>query len=344
MPVIVCVPARNEERALPGLFAALAAVARSNGGGDPLTLCLYLDGCEDGSAAWVDAVRGDMPFGVLVERGGRAPAPNAGAARRAAMAMGLAHLGGRDGLLLTTDADSRPRPDWSSAGRIALDQAEFVAGRILRQEARNPMLADAAQSRVERYYDRLHGWRRTLDPVPWEARDSHHCGGGANLAMRASAYRAVGGFRPLPFAEDATLLDDAGRAGFRVRRDAALLVETSSRRHGRAAQGLATTLRALDDGRVPRLANPASLAWQWRLHALARTAFATIDRCPTRVELGAALGLGADHVLGVARDCPNAEAFAMRIVPAPPARPDVTLAEAEEALAMLEADWCEAAA
>ncbi|MFV3517307.1 hypothetical protein ACNJD8_22105, partial [Mycobacterium tuberculosis] len=93
------------------------------------------------------------------------------------------------------------------------------------------------QSRVERYYDGLYRYRRFLDPVSWESDDCHHFGGGANLAVRASAYRAIGGFKVLPVGEDATLLDDAARAGFRVRRDSAMSVVTSSRRDGRTEGG-----------------------------------------------------------------------------------------------------------
>ena len=63
------------------------------------------------------------------------------------------------------------------------------------------------------------------------------------------------------------------------------------------------------------------------MHALARSAYDTdrLDR------IAAAIGLGDDHVLGVARDCPNAQAFAMRIVPVPPGgmrRIDLPAAEA----------------
>ena len=55
--------------------------------------------------------------------------------------------------------------------------------------------------------------------------------------------------------------------------------------------------------------------------------------------------LSADHILGVARDCPNGEAFAMRIVPAPMAHDAmVSLATAEDRLGELESRWCEVAA
>jgi hypothetical protein len=248
--------------------------------------------------------------------------------------MGVDRLAGRDGLLLTTDADSRPARDWVARVAQALAAADVVAGKIVRHHA----AADPGQSRVELYYDRLFAFRRRLDPVPWEAGETHHFGGGANLAMRAAAYSAIGGFRPLTHAEDATLLDDAARAGFRVRRDAGVVVETSSRRLGRAVSGLASALRSLDDGCVPQVAHPMTMAWQSRAHAAARSTFATIDRTGDRAALGRLIDLTADHVLGVARDCPNAEAFAMRIVPACPTHRDpVPLGVAEIALAELEA-------
>jgi hypothetical protein len=335
--MVICVPARNEAAMLPGLLAAIAGLGFDRA---PPVVCLYLDDARDGSAELLDALAPTLPFRLIVARGGGG-IPNAGAARRAALAMGLATLSGREGLLFTTDADSQPHRDWLSAGRRALGKAEVVAGRITRSHP-----ADAPQQcRIERYYDRLHRYRRILDPVPWEARETHHFSGGANIAIRASAYRTLGGFLPLASGEDARLLDDAARGGLRVRRDAAMVVETSSRREGRIAGGLAGLLRALDQGERPRMADPRGAAWQWRAQAAARRSFGGIDRIDARVTLGQRLGLTADHILGVARDCPNAEAFAMRIVPAAPIHDGtVSLAEAEDLLTELESQWCGIAA
>ncbi len=306
-----------------------------------MTICVYLDGCEDDSEAVLRRASPTLPFPLVVEAGRRHDGANAGAARRSAMAIGLRVLCDRPGLLFTTDADSRPRADWIQAGIAALDKADVAAGRIVRRHA----AGDPTQSRIEHYYDRLHALRRLVDPVPWEARDTHHFTGGANLAVRAAAYRALGGFRPLPSGEDAALVDDAARAGFRVRKDGAMLVETSSRRVGRAVHGLASALLALDMGTAPLVSHPHAVAWQWRAQAAARQAFSTIHDPDVRIRLGDRLGLTADHVLGVARDCPNDEAFAMRIVPASPDHcGSVTLVVAEDALAMLEADLCEVAA
>lgn len=338
LPAIVCVPARDEEDALPTLLKALRELAVAPAG---LAVCIHLDGCSDGSALLLERAAPALPFRLVVESGRASDEANAGTARRAAMAMGLRLLGDRDGLLFTTDADSAPHRDWIAAGRRALALADVAAGRIVRADAAR----DPEQSRIEHYYDRLHRYRRMIDPVAWEARDTHHFSGGANLAARASAYRAIGGFRPLAAGEDATLLDDAARAGLRVRRDAAMVVETSSRRSGRVAGGLAGTLRALDAGRQAGVAHPRGAAWQWRAQAAARDSFAVINDAGVRGGLGKRLALSADHVLGVARDCPNAEAFAMRIVPAAPVdRQTVTLTEAEDILTKLENEWCEIAA
>lgn len=338
LPMVLCIPARNEAALLPAL---LSAIGDLSGDRDLLHVCLYLDDCRDDSAALLQRIGSTLPFRLTVTLGSATEGPNAGAARAAAVAMGLAVLGSGEGLIFTTDADSLPRRDWLLAGGRALAEADVVAGRIVRSGA----VDDPQATRIEQFYDRLHRYRRTVDPVPWEARDTHHFGGGANMAIRASAYRAMGGFLRLPSGEDARLLDDAARAGLRVRRDGAMVVETSSRRSGRSAGGLAGLLLALDRGDRPRMADPRGSSWQWREQASARESFANIDRLATRTVLGERLGLTADHVLGVARDCPNAEAFAMRVVPAPTVHDGlVSLEEAEDILTVLEDQRCEIAA
>ena len=309
LQIALCIPVRNEAAELPKLFAALDALERA----DDMIVhpCLLLDGCTDASAALANGYRARSRDHVRIEEAAPS-APNAGRARHRAMTLGLAALDGDDGLLLTTDADSMPAPSWLGAMAAALRQAEIVAGRIVRAGTRpNPL-----QDRIGAYYDALFALRRHLDPVPWEALETHHHTGGANLGIRADAYRAVGGFQPLPSGEDARLVDDAARAGLRVRRDAACLVHTSDRREGRVAGGLALALRHCDaaEPAAIRVAHPEDAAWQYRMHALARAAHAD-DRLDG---IAAALGLTADHVRGVVRDCPNAEAFAMRIVPVPP--------------------------
>ncbi len=65
---------------------------------------------------------------------------------------------------------------------------------------------------------------------------------------------------------------------------------------------------------MPIVAHPADAVWQYRMQAAARHAFAA--GMPEAV--AAQLRLSEAHLVGVARDCPNAQAFAMRVVPVPP--------------------------
>lgn len=307
--IAICVPVRNEVAELPKLLAALDRLERD--AGQVVEVCLLLDGCSDGSAALAAAYRKRSAYRVRLEEVATCSA-NAGRARHRAMMLGLAALDDCNGLLLTTDADSRPAPGWLGAMTAALHRAEVVAGKIVRTGSRPSPLQD----RVETYYDALFALRRRLDPVPWEAARTHHHTGGANMGIRAEAYRALGGFARVPNGEDSRLVDDAARAGLRVRRDAASLVHTSDRRVGRAGAGLAVALRHADgsDAAAVSVAHPIDEAWRYRCHAIARTGYAT-ERLDS---VAAAIGLSHDHVRGVARDCPNGEAFATRIVPVPP--------------------------
>ncbi|WP_263282653.1 glycosyltransferase [Sphingomonas nostoxanthinifaciens] len=294
-----------------------------------ITICLLLDACTDDSVALAASYRARSRHQIDIADAISVNA-NAGRARHRAMAMGQAALSARDGLLLTTDSDTAPARDWLRVMVSALAGSDVVAGRIKRQSVRPSQLQD----RLEFYYDELFALRRRLDPVSWEANRTHHFCGGANLGIRLRAYEMLGGFTPVPSGEDAKLVDDASRAGLRVRRDAASVVYTSDRREGRATGGLASALRELDEGAAANIevTHPADAAWQYAMQAIARAAYD--DERPASLE--AALGFTRDHVRGVRRDCPNAEAFAMRIVPeAPAGMRSVSLPTAEVELARI---------
>lgn len=305
----ICVPARNEAAGLPALFASLDALTlRAD---ERITLYLLLDGCSDDSDEVARQCSERYALETVIQHA-KSGSCNAGRARGAALDMGLQALGPNHGFLLTTDADSTPASSWIATMRVAMGSADLVAGAVRRTGGRICALHD----RLERYLDDLFELRRELDPVPWEAVATHHHASGANIGLRADVLRSLGGVRPVASGEDALLLDDAARAGFRVRRDAACIVVTSDRRSGRATAGFARTLDWLDGvgaADVP-VAHPDDAAWQYRRQASARAGYQA-DRLG---EVAAVLELSLDHVTGVARDCPNAEAFAMQIVPTPP--------------------------
>ena len=327
LATVVCVPVRNEATLLPRFLDALA----TQRGAGAFTLCMLFDGCDDDSAGIVVARSAKLPFRVVTADVSSGE-PNAGLARKRAMALGLSVLRD-DAMIVSTDADSVPDPDWVAANRAALDVADVAAGRVVRSGG----VPNPVQDRVEAYYDALFALRRAIDPLPWEARQTHHYTSGASLAFRAAAYRQLGGFEPLPSAEDARLVDAAHRAGLRVRRDAAIRVETSARRVGRAVDGLADHLRRLDAGEAQAtMAHPDDMVWRYRYHANARTAWAKPVAYPA---LAAALERDLAEVVGIAADAANAEAFAMQVVPGiPGGERTVSLGDAEIALAALTAD------
>jgi hypothetical protein len=299
------VPVRNEVDRLPRLLSALAAQS----GDLQFLLCIFFDNCSDGSAQLVEAWADRLPFAIISDCCVQGRAPNAGAARARAMALAMREAPA--GSLLTTDADSEPASDWMVANLHALNHADVVAGRITRW----PEGSGDRQDRICRYFDRLHAIRRAIDPVPWEAEKTHHWTSGASLAISAQVYQKLGGFAAKVSGEDAAFADSASQHGFRVRRDGGVMVRTSSRRVGRALHGFAASLAALDEGvQTPDVAHPDDEAWRFHMQARSRTAFDVGD---LRL-LPDALGLPQSEVETVAAECANSEAFATRIVGAPP--------------------------
>jgi hypothetical protein len=322
--IAIAVPVRNEAERLPRLLDALARQVSA----PRFSLCLFFDNCCDQSQAVVESRRYGLPYPILSDRCGRGGPPRAGFARRRAAELAVRAC--PSGILLTTDADSEPAIDWIAANLAALDHADVVAGRIVRRGAATQKL-----DRLERYHDRLHAFRRALDPVPWEADVTHHWVSAASLAFPTSIYEHLGGFRDLANGEDAALGDAAARAGFRLRRDASVAVLTSSRRTGRASDGFAAFLATLDRaGSDPMVTHPEDEAWRFTLQAAARARHEVGDFDTLADQLNLAL----DEVKQVAAECLNGEAFAARIVGAPPGGlRSVSLAHAEAKLANLGA-------
>jgi hypothetical protein len=321
--VAVAVPVRNEAERLARMLRALSDQVEA----PPFTLCLFMDNCEDGTAEVLTSVAGKLPYAIAVDCCDDRTPSNAGAARARAMALALRMA--PDGLLLTTDADSAPAPNWIAANLAALKAADVVAGRIALMDG-----APQVQPRVARYYDSLHALRRQLDPVSWEGEPTHHWTSAASLGCSARVYRDLGGFGPHANGEDAAFSDAASRAGYRVRRDGNVVVRTSSRRHGRASGGFATHLSDVENtGKLPMVVDPRDEAWRFRQHAAAREAFRRGDFA----QFAADLALPLQEARDVAASCRNDEAFAARIVGQPPhGLRLVDLALAEARLATVE--------
>jgi GT2 family glycosyltransferase len=234
----VVVPAHNEEELLPGCLAALRRAAAALA--TPVDLLVAADSCTDRTAE------------VALGRGARTidvRARSVGVARAAGMAELLRMTAGTDPAavwLATTDADTAVPPSWLSRQLAYANQGWDV------------VLGTVAVADWDEHPPHL--------PAVFEARYRFGAGPhphvhGANLGLRASAYLAAGGFRPLRTAEDHALLNAATEAGCRILRASDIAVITSGRRHARAPDGFSHLLRILSQtlgGRQPARPGPAA--------------------------------------------------------------------------------------
>ncbi|WP_371502926.1 glycosyltransferase [Kitasatospora sp. NBC_00374] len=228
----VVVPARDEEELLGGCLDALHRAARHpRVRALPVRMIVVADACTDGT----EAVARRHGAELL-----QLTAGNVGAARAAGSdhAIGTAPASRRgltpEGLWLAhTDADSRVPADWL-AQQLAHAAAGWhaVVGTIRVTDWTGHMEGTAVAFR--RHYQQ-----------EWPA-DLHRHVHGANLAVRADAYRAAGGFEPRRVGEDRTLVAALEAAGRRVKRTTRNPVTTSARREARARGGFGDFLQELD--------------------------------------------------------------------------------------------------
>jgi glycosyltransferase involved in cell wall biosynthesis len=227
--VAVVVPARDEQGLLGACLDSLRRAARHpRVRGVPVRVTVVADACTDGTAVLARRHGADV-----VELAAR----NVGAARAAgsARALDLAIGGGltpHEVWLAHTDADSRVPSGWlahqldcAAAGWCA------VAGTVRVTDWTGHPSATAVAFR-----------RHCLDE---QRADRHPFVHGANLGVRADAYRAAGGFPPLPVGEDRVLVAALEAAGVPVGRTGRHPVTTSARRDARARGGVGDFLLGL---------------------------------------------------------------------------------------------------
>jgi glycosyltransferase involved in cell wall biosynthesis len=266
LQAVVVVPARNEEARIADCLRALAEQEGVEPGA--FEVVLVLDRCTDDTRARaLDATsRHPSPPLIVLE----ADVDGAGHARRLGMDFACERLlatGRPDGLIASTDADSRVAPDWLAIQlALAADGARAIGGRIDLDplEAAN-LPAAVLESRTVQARERLARVRaRTARPgaattagkPPADARQSgsacgHHQFSGASLAVTARTYREVGGLPIGEALEDEAFERALEDRGIEILRTARVQVTTSARTDGRASRGLARDL-ALADWRARR--------------------------------------------------------------------------------------------
>lgn len=254
----VIVPVRNEAQRLPATLQALASQVNA----PPYEVLVLANNCSDDSASIVRAFARRHPrFNLEVCEVTLAPeVANVGHARRLLMEEACRRLawgGQRGAFLASTDGDTRVAPDWLYQTAREIDAgADAVGGRLL--AACDGEATDGEPPEAARLRQRWQRWdtayrlacqklESLLDPDDADPWPRHHQHFGASLAVRADAYRAVGGLpEGVPWLEDEALVTALRRADRRIRHSCAVRVLTSSRREGRVDVGLSWQLREWD--------------------------------------------------------------------------------------------------
>ena len=253
--VCVTVPARDEADQIGELLAALAG--QTVGGFE--TLILANDCADDTAAA---ARRRGRRLGLAIHVAEVRLPPGAAHVGTARRALGEAALdrfrrgGVRGGVVLTTDADTRPDRGWVAANLAAVAAgADCVCGRVKTvpvdpgdAAGKRAAAGHALRVRHRRLVDRL---ACLLNPDPADPWPRHHDEAGASLAMTAAMLVRCGGIPAAASSEDVALVNAVRRAGGTVRHDPRVSVRTSRRRDGRCPGGLADLLSRLAEGRAP---------------------------------------------------------------------------------------------
>ncbi|MEG8220039.1 glycosyltransferase [Sphingomonas sp. HH69] len=274
----VCVPARDEAERLPVLLAALAAQDWPG----PVMVSIGVNNTSDDSLDVIGRAqrRHGARLDIAVVVADFAPElAHAGSARKLAMDAGLARIAmAEDGVLVSSDADSRPPVDWLRNIAKAVDRgADMVGGRIdIDSQEPLPPAVSALRSAWDAYWAAVRAIEDAIDPLPWDLAPRHGDHTGASLAIRASAYQACGGVPLLATGEDRALVMAALARGARLAHPADVRIAVSPRLDGRAEGGMASAMQQLyrdaEDGSQPMA--PAFDHWReramWRRRLRAR--------------------------------------------------------------------------
>jgi glycosyltransferase involved in cell wall biosynthesis len=248
---VVVVPARDERERIGACLCALGEQTGVEPGA--FEVALVLDHCGDDTrscALEAAAAYPSMPLIVL-----QSDRPGVGYARRLGMDHACERLlaaGRPDGLIASTDADSRVAPDWLETQLLlASEGARAIGGRIELDPGEAALLPPAVLE------DRRVQARERLDRIRTRATrlrsgtSAHHQFSGASFAVTAETYRKVGGLPIGEALEDEAMEQALEDRGIQILRTGRVHVTTSARTEGRASRGLARDL-ALADWRSRR--------------------------------------------------------------------------------------------
>ncbi|SEP37539.1 glycosyltransferase [Amycolatopsis saalfeldensis] len=226
--IAVVVPARDEAPAISGCLHAIRRSLLRLPVSVERAVIVVADRCADDTAS-----RARSLAEVIVSR---APL-TIGEVRDLGCRTTLSRLAGHrtsEVLLLNTDADSEVDQHWAARHLARARQG----GHATTGPAHLIGPAPGGPGAAARY-------RRLVETADREAGNVY----GANLAVRADTYDAVGGFGRVASGEDHSLWNRLENAGYRLGQEPGASVRTSARLDGRAPGGLSSLLRKLASGR-----------------------------------------------------------------------------------------------
>lgn len=236
--IVVAIPAHNEADRIGRCLDALAAQSSH----EQFSIIVLANNCSDLTAKIAMRERGlyirvtecDLP---MEHR-------SAGHARRIVM-QDAAKLGE---IILTTDADCVPDPDWVHSHRMIFQNGvDAVAGRVSADwnELRHHPAEALRIGALEWEYLALIGKAEAIfDPRPHDPAPRHIQQCGANLGITAEMLHRIGGVPAIAIGEDRALFAAVESIDGRVRHAVEPHVTASARVDGRAVGGMANALSA----------------------------------------------------------------------------------------------------
>ncbi|MCU1396354.1 MAG: hypothetical protein JWM34_4782 [Ilumatobacteraceae bacterium] len=226
--IVVGVPACNEEQLVERSIRSILAAADAVASRATVRVVVACDDCVDETVAIVARMAvADDRLDVIVGTWRSAGACRSAAIEAGLQFAGLARHDDANVWIATTDADTVVPEDWLVEHLGSWAVGDHAIAGIVQLLADDALTAAVATSFRANYA---------------VGADTHSHVHGANLGVRADAYRSVGGFPSITLSEDHALWRALLAAGFRCRSSVALWVSTSGRLVSRAPGGFADTL------------------------------------------------------------------------------------------------------
>ena len=239
-PVVGTIPVKNEEAQIGACLQSLYSQTRALD-----RLVLLLNDCTDSTADICRQFQRRFHGIEIHEVTLKGPLASAGEARRRALE--LAGGNGREAIILTTDADAVLPPSWveQNVWEIAAG-ADAVCGMAeihLQDAAMIPRALHEDDRRETFLLSILDEMMSILAPDRFDPWPRHQQQSGASIAVRSSALDFAGGPPRVTSGEDRALIEQLRLIDARVRHAPGISVQVSGRLEGRAAGGMAETIK-----------------------------------------------------------------------------------------------------